>query len=181
MNYLDVTIIIILGASVIYSIIKGFIRDAFSLLAVILGIVAALLFYPAGARMLAGLITNPQIANIVSFALIFLAVSIVVSLLGMLVSKMIKTADLSFYDRVAGGAFGLLKGYILVAVLVIVVTTLFPASIRTSKIAPYIVRSIRVVTDILPADYQRKIEEQKRNLENLNDLKIDENTDRVTR
>ena len=51
MNYLDVTIIIILGASVIYSVIKGFIRDAFSLLAVILGIVAALLFYPAGARM----------------------------------------------------------------------------------------------------------------------------------
>jgi membrane protein required for colicin V production len=131
--------------------------------------------------MLAGLITNPQIANIVGFAVIFLAVSIVVSLLGILVSKMIKTADLSFYDRVAGGAFGLVKGYILVAVLVIVVTTLFPASIRTSKITPYVVRSIRMVTDILPADYQRKIEEQKKNLENLNDLKIDENTGRVIR
>ncbi|MBN1574494.1 MAG: CvpA family protein [Deltaproteobacteria bacterium] len=180
MNYLDIAIIIILGASVIYSVIKGFIRDAFSLLAVILGIVASLLFYPTGAEMLAGLITNPQIANIVSFAVIFLAVSIVVSLLGMLVSRMIKTADLSFYDRVAGGTFGLVKGYILVAVLVIVVTTLFPASARTSKITPYVVRSIRVVTDILPADYQRKIEEQKKNLENLNERTIERNDSKVS-
>lgn len=181
MNYLDIAIIIILGASVIYSVIKGFIRDAFSLLAVILGIVAALFFYPTGAQMLAGLITNPQIANIAAFAAIFLAVSIVVSLLGMLVSKMIKTADLSFYDRVAGGAFGLVKGYIIVAVLVIVVTTLFPASTRSSKITPYVVRSIRVVTDILPVDYQRKIEEQKRNLENLNERAIENNDNPVSR
>jgi membrane protein required for colicin V production len=179
MNYLDITIIIILGASAIYSIIKGFIRDAFSLLAVILGIVAALLFYPAGAKMLEGLITGPQIANIVSFAVIFLAGSIVVSVVGMLISKMIKGADLSFYDRVAGGVFGLIKGYILVAVLVIIVTTLFPASITSSRLAPYIVRSINVVTDILPDDYQKKIEEQKKSLENLNDREIEENINKV--
>jgi membrane protein required for colicin V production len=181
MNYLDITIIIILGASAIYSIIKGFIRDAFSLLAVILGIVAALLFYPTGAKMLDGLITSPQIANIVSFAVIFLAVSIIVSIVGMLISKMIKTADLSFYDRVAGGVFGLIKGYILVAVLVIILTTLFPTSVESSRIAPYIVRSINVVTDILPENYQKKIEEQKRSLKNLNEKEIEENIDKVLR
>jgi membrane protein required for colicin V production len=179
-NYLDISIIIILGASTIYSVIKGFIRDAFSLLAVILGIVAALLFYPMGAQMLGGLISQIQIANIVSFSLIFLTVSIVISVVGMLISKMIKGADLSFYDRVAGGAFGLTKGYILVAVLVIIVTTLFPSSITTSKIAPYIVKSVNVVTDILPKDYQREIEKQRKSLKDIDVKEIERNTNRIT-
>jgi len=178
-NYLDISIIIILGASTIYSVIKGFIRDAFSLLAVILGMVAALLFYPMGAQMLEGFISQLQIANIVSFAIIFLTVSIVVSIVGMLISKMIKGADLSFYDRVAGGAFGLVKGYILVAVLVIIVTTLFPSSTTTSRIAPYIIKSVTMVTDILPKDYQRKIEKQRRSLENIDVKEIERNTNRV--
>ncbi len=180
MNYLDISIIVILGASTIYSVIKGFIRDAFSLLAVILGIVAALLFYPMGAQMLGGFISQIQIANIVSFSLIFLTVSIVISVAGMLISKMIKGADLSFYDRVAGGAFGLTKGYILVAVLVIIVTTLFPSSITTSKIAPHIIKSVNVVTDILPKNYQREIEKQRKSLKDIDVKEIERNTNRIT-
>ena len=180
MNYLDISIIIILGASTIYSVIKGFIRDAFSLLAVVLGIVAALLFYPMGAQMLREFISQTQIANIVSFAIIFLTVSIVVSIVGMLISKMIKGADLSFYDRVAGGAFGLTKGYLLVAVLVIIVTTLFPSLTTTSKIAPYIVKSVNVVTDILPKNYQREIEKQRKSLKDIDVKEIEKKTDKIT-
>ena len=145
-----------------------------------MGIVAALMFYPVGGQMLSELIPQIQIANIVSFWIIFLTVSILVSIVGMLISKMIKGADLSFYDRVAGGAFGLIKGYILVAVLVIIISTLFPSSIRTSKIAPYIVKSVNMVTDILPKDYQREIDKQRKSLENIDVKEIEKNTNRVT-
>lgn len=167
LNFLDVAIIIILGTSTIYSTIKGFIKDIFSLTAVVLGIIAALLLYPIGTEFLKPHISQIQIANIISFSVIFLIVSVVTSLVGMLLSKMIKGVNLSFYDRIFGAVFGFLKGFILVAVIIIVLSTIMPSASKGSKIYPYITKAINLVTDILPSDYQEKIDEKKRQLEDL--------------
>ena len=167
LNFLDVAIIIIIGTSVIYSTIKGFVKDVFSLTAIILGIIAALLLYPLGSELLEPYISQTQVANIVSFSVIFLAVAVVTSLVGMLISKMIKGVNLSFYDRLFGAVFGFLKGFVLVAVIVIVLSVIMPTALKESKITPYITKAINLVTDILPKDYQDKFDEKKKELEDL--------------
>ena len=167
LNFLDVAIIIIIGTSVIYSTIKGFVKDIFSLTAIILGIIAALLLYPLGSELLEPYISQTQVANIVSFSVIFLVVAVVTSLVGMLISKMIKGVNLSFYDRLFGAVFGFLKGFVLVAVIVIVLSVIMPSALKESKITPYITKAINLVTDILPADYKDKLDEKKKELEDL--------------
>ncbi len=167
LNFLDVAIIIIIGTSTIYSTIKGFIKDIFSLTAIVLGIIAALLLYPIGSEFLEPYISQIQIANIISFSVIFLIVSVVTSLLGMLLSKMIKGVNLSLYDRIFGAVFGFLKGFIIVAVIVIVLSTIMPSASNGSKLSPYITKAINLVTDILPSDYQEKIDEKKKQIEDL--------------
>jgi len=47
MNWLDIIIIIVLAGSVIYSVVKGFVKEAFFLAGVVAGLLAALRGYRA--------------------------------------------------------------------------------------------------------------------------------------
>jgi membrane protein required for colicin V production len=165
LNGIDIVIIIILGASAVYSTIKGFVKDIFSLLAVILGIIAALVFYRMGAQLMEGFIASEQIRNTLSFAVIFLIIAVAISIVGIIVSKIIKSVELSFYDRLAGFAFGLLKGFLIVAVIVVVVTSTMPRAAANSQLVPYVAWAVDLVTDVLPPDYRDSVDDTRDRLE----------------
>jgi membrane protein required for colicin V production len=169
LNGIDIVIIIILGASAIYSTVKGFVKDIFSLLAVILGVVAALVLYRMGAQLIESLIASEEIRNTISFAVIFLIVAVAISIVGILVSKIIKSVELTFYDRLAGFAFGLLKGFLIVAVIVVVVTSIMPRAAANSQLVPYMARAIDLVTDVLPSDYRDSVDDTRDRLREFSD------------
>ena len=169
LNGIDIVIIIILGASAIYSTVKGFVKDIFSLLAVILGVVASLVLYRMGAQLMEGFIASEQIRNTISFAVIFLIVAVTISIVGILVSKIIKSVELTFYDRLAGFAFGLLKGFLIVAVIVVVVTSIMPRAASNSQLVPYVARVIDLVTDVLPSDYRDSVDDTRNRLREFGD------------
>jgi len=127
MNWLDIVIFCILGLLVINGIRKGFILSLATLIALVLGIWAALhysgfmssflikTFHPTGNWLI-----------ILSYSLTFLLVVIVVIIIGKLLEKVVKTVGLGLANRLIGGLFGLLKGILGVSVLLFFIITFDP-------------------------------------------------------
>lgn len=142
MNWLDVVIIIALGTSVAIGVLRGFIRECFSLAAYAIGYLTASGTYAFFSPYLGGFIKNPQAREILSFGAIFILVVLLVNLAGRLLRKLVsKAKGLSTVDRLVGLLFGFCRG-VLILSLIMIPLSLFPvigsASIRSSTLAPYL-------------------------------------------
>ena len=120
MNYLD----IIMGSLVLFGAVKGFFKgfiiEAASIVALIVGILGALLF----ASTIGGLLstyfdfdTIPPTGII--FALIFIVIIISINLLAKLLTNVIKMAALGLINRIFGTLFGGLKFAIMLSALLL--------------------------------------------------------------
>ena len=122
MNVLDYIVLALLLLFVIQGIRKGFIISLATLAALILGIWAAVhfsnfmdkiltdKFHPSGTWL-----------PVLSFTIIFLCVVILVLLIAKGVEKLVSLVGMGILNRIAGGAFGLLKGIIFLSVLIFIV------------------------------------------------------------
>lgn len=140
MNWLDVLIIVALGTSVAIGILRGFIRECFSLAAYAIGYLTASGTYAFFSSYLVEIIKNPQAREILSFGVIFILVVLLVNLAGRLLRKLIsKAKGLSIADRFVGFLFGFCRGVLILA-LIMIPLSLFPVigpeSIRNSTLAP---------------------------------------------
>ena len=120
MNYLD----IIMGSLILFGAVKGFFKgfiiEVASIVALIAGILGALLF----ASTIGGLLstyfdfdTIPPTGII--FALIFIVIIISINLLAKLLTKVIKMAALGLINRIFGSLFGGLKFAIVLSALLL--------------------------------------------------------------
>ena len=110
MNYLD----IILGILLLYGLAKGIMKGLFvelaSLIAIIAAIYGATHFSDFIGNHLAKSVTwEPQYIKLTAFALTFIAILIIVSLLGKTLTKIANFAALGLINKLLGGAFGFLK------------------------------------------------------------------------
>ena len=113
----DIFALIIIGVSIVYSVWKGMVREAFSLVALVTAYMLALNLYADCASFIGEVITEETVANILSFIVLFLAGLLFVALLGRVVKKFLhSTHTISGWDRLLGGLFGVVKGVLLVIV-----------------------------------------------------------------
>ncbi len=127
MNWLDIVIFCILVFLVINGIRKGFILSLFTLIALILGVWAALHYSGFMSSFLVK--TFHPSSNwliILSYFLTFLLVVVIVIIIGKLLEKVVKTVGLGLANRVIGGLFGLLKGILGVSVLLFILVNFDP-------------------------------------------------------
>ncbi len=139
MNNLDVFFIVLIGVSILYSLIRGLVREIFSFLAIIFGFLGASYGYTYVSRWLGSWVENEFLALILGFLLLLILISVGISLLGRILSGLVKKVHLSWADRIGGGAFGFLKAFLLIAIFGLVLTAFLPSKSRIlsdSKIAP---------------------------------------------
>ena len=110
MNYLD----IILGILLLYGLAKGFMRGLFvelaSLIAIIAAIYGATHFSDyAGNHLAKSVSWEPQSIKLAAFAITFIAILVIVSLLGKIFTKIANFAALGIINKLLGAAFGFLK------------------------------------------------------------------------
>ena len=142
MYWLDIVILGTLGISVIYSFVRGVIREVFSFLAIIAGYMVATRVYGYGTPHLKWAVSDPRIAGIISFVAVFIVISLLVGALGRMVHTATKKAKLSFANRILGGFFGFVKGVIFVSVLLLLIPVFSRSAsqgqlLKDSVVAPF--------------------------------------------
>lgn len=120
MNYLD----IIMGSLILFGAVKGFFKgfiiEAASIIALIAGILGALLFASTVGDLLSTYFKFDTIPpNGIIFALIFIVIIISINLLAKLLTKVIKMAALGLINRIFGTLFGGLKFTIVLSAMLL--------------------------------------------------------------
>ncbi len=159
MYWFDVLIIIIIGLSVIYSFIRGLIRELFALGAVCFGFVIACRIYPLGQGLISPLIHNSDISALLSFILIFLFVAALIVILGAILSRLIHFIRLGWADRLIGGFFGLLKGLLISGIICIITVGFIPQgkkTIKKSALAPGLLKLTKQAAKLLPGTIRER-------------------------
>ena len=118
-TWADYFILVVLGFSILISIIRGFIREALSLATWIVAIWVAFNFMDGLRVILADYIHTPSIQYGTAFFILFICMLIAGNIVGYLSGKMIEATGLSNADRLMGSFFGLGRGVLLVSVMLL--------------------------------------------------------------
>ncbi len=121
MNYIDIAIIGLVFFGAVKGFSKGFIVEAASLVALILGLIGALLFSSSLGTLLERFLEHDRIPPAgVLFALTFIAIIIGINLLAKFLTRILKMADLGLINRVLGAVFGGLKFILIISAVIMI-------------------------------------------------------------
>lgn len=119
MTLFDYAVLLIVGISVLLSLIRGLVREMLALLAWLVAFAVASLFAAQAAPLIGGLIPSAQLRMLAAFLALFLVTLIAMSLLAIVLSKLVSAAGLGLLDRGLGVVFGLARGLVIVMVAVL--------------------------------------------------------------
>ncbi|MFO7754047.1 MAG: CvpA family protein [Desulfobacteraceae bacterium] len=149
MNFFDIAIIIIVAVCLIRGFFRGLIREASGIIGVIAGFYGAYTYYPVLLPYFENWFSKVFYAQILAVFLLFCVIFVAVTMTAVLIRKFLRIVFLGWVDRLFGGAFGTLKGVLIVSVVFIVLTTFVPADlkfVKESRLSPYVGRVAGVMT-----------------------------------
>lgn len=163
MNWIDTAIILILAGFVATAYTAGLIREVVTLVAVLLGIVIAGLFYDDLAADVLVFVDDEDAAQAVAFLVLFGATYLIGQIAAYVLKRMASIMMLGWADKAGGAAFGLVKGLVVVQVLVILFAA-YPSlglndAIDDSAIGRFFVDDVSVVLVILPAEFDQRVDD----------------------
>jgi membrane protein required for colicin V production len=155
MNWLDVVLLLILLFSVVGGFRKGLSRQIIGLVSVVAAIVLGLWTYGLAGAYLEPYVRSRRLANFGGFALVFCGVLVAGSLAGFLAGKILKITGLSFFDRLLGAGFGVLRATLVCVALILGLMAFSaegkaPESVVRSRMAPYAVGAARLFAAMAP-------------------------------
>ena len=119
MIWVDYAILTIIGISALISILRGFIREALSLLGWIVAIWVSMSFAEDVAALLVDKISVPSVRIASAFLILFFACLIGAGVINFLAGKLVEKTGLSGTDRMLGVVFGTVRGALVVGILVL--------------------------------------------------------------
>jgi membrane protein required for colicin V production len=164
MTIFDFIVFALIGASVVAGASRGLVRALITFAALILGLlIAAQAYGSAGALLRAvGIVESPAAANAGGFLLIMLIVLGAGFAAGQLVSGGLRRVRLEWFDRVLGGAFGLLRGLAVCSVMYLALTA-FPVQIEAvekAQTAPVLAEGARLMALFTSQDLRTRFLEE---------------------
>jgi membrane protein required for colicin V production len=115
----DYAILGILLISSFISLIRGFVKEALSLVGWVLAFWVSLGYAVPLSRLIESRMDDPTLRLILAFATLFILTLIVSSVINFFASRLVQRTGLTGTDRFLGVVFGFLRGALLVSVLVL--------------------------------------------------------------
>ena len=162
MSTFDYAIIFITSICCLFSFYKGMVREIFSLLGYLVGYVLSIDYYEEVTSILQSMLSKEIMVRISEFSIVFTIVKILVAIFifftikfsfdiaGRLIRRSVGgSIAISFPDRIGGGVLGILKGFVIVAII------MFPLSLfrggyervtQGSIITPYLEKVFSVAS-----------------------------------
>lgn len=119
MNWVDYLILGVIAVSMIISLMRGFVKEAFSLAAWIIAFWVSWTFFRELAVHLEPWVSVPSVRLGLAFVGLLLLTLIIGAMINFLVSQLVEKTGLSGTDRLLGLFFGVARGAVLVAILVL--------------------------------------------------------------
>lgn len=119
MIWVDFAIIGLIFISLITGLVRGFIREVFSLGFWLLAIWVGLSFSRDLSGFLEPVISSPPARIAASFVMLFIATLVLGGLIRFLLGALVKKTGLTFFDRIGGLVFGVVRGMVVVAAIVV--------------------------------------------------------------
>ncbi|MEX1665720.1 MULTISPECIES: CvpA family protein [Zhongshania] len=123
-NWADWAILAVISASALISLIRGFVKEALSLLTWAVAFFIAVAFHPQAVALLESLIDKVYLREILAYILVFITVLVVGSLITHIIAVMVKRTGLSGTDRLLGMIFGTARGLIVVLAALVLLPSL---------------------------------------------------------
>jgi len=157
----DFIVIAIVCLSAILGLIRGIVREAISLLGFALAMYVAYNYSSVFAsKFLTSVPGGVTSQHVVAFISIFVGVLILSKIIANLLNRFISTVGLSFFDRLLGAVFGVLRG----TLIVVVISTLFaltdlPKSSewKDALTKPAIEMAVGLINSWLPDDWASQL------------------------
>jgi len=143
MNYVDCIILIVVGGFTIKGLLKGFVKEVGGVVGLILAFTIAATQIGTGAEFLQSAFKiNPGISYIFGFVAIFIIVLLAVKIVENILLKIFQITSTVWIDKIGGGVFGFLFGYLIIAVIIVLLSIVpFSETIKkeqnSSKLYPY--------------------------------------------
>lgn len=159
---LDIVAVLVVIVSVATAALKGFAAELISLASVVAGLVLAFAFYDRLAAVLVDLGTGESLALLGGFLLIFAAVVAWGIVMTRLVRKTLRVLYLRWVDRLMGAVFGVLRGWLVVAIVFLAMTA-FPVTgnlVAHSLSGEFFLTSAGLVVRFAPRELQERFSKE---------------------
>jgi membrane protein required for colicin V production len=171
MNWVDWLLIAFLFISIVSGFVEGFIRMGIGFAALIAGFLFGVWFYgPAGAWS-EPYVKSETLANVIGFNLVFIGIIVAGALLAWVIQKIFRVVGLSWLDRLVGGAFGVVRGVLVLAIGTLIFTAFYPGklpgAVYQSELAPYVLGTSRVLAEATPYEIKSGFERGYKDLKDL--------------
>lgn len=160
LNVLDIVFLIVVFFSILLGVIKGFVRELFSLVFLVVAVTFAFLFYDEAGTFFVKYLENRELSNFAGFISIFVMILIVGAVVTYFLKKILTVGPLKSVDRILGGVFGLLRGILISGMIVfgLIVFSVKDDLVTKSKLSPYVLHSIDIFVKLLPDRIRKKLD-----------------------
>ena len=119
MTGFDYIVLIVLGLSVLVSVVRGAVREVVALASWIVSGFVAIRFAPAVSALFPAAITSPAVRVAAAFIVVLVICLMLFALVSLLLTKLVAKSGLNGTDRTLGALFGLLRGVVILVLLVL--------------------------------------------------------------
>jgi membrane protein required for colicin V production len=126
MNWADWAIVGIFSLSCLIGLIRGFVREALSLIIWVAAVLVAKIFGGQLEVLLVNQIETPSVRLMTAYAVLFIATLLLGAMVSYLIGALVRATGLSGTDRLLGMVFGAARAFIIVMALLILLPGFIP-------------------------------------------------------
>ena len=152
----DWILLAVLALSALLGIWRGLVQEVLSLVGWVAAFYVSQIYAPQAAAWLPMEGSSQMLRYAAGFVVVFVAVLVATVLVSWLIKHMVSAVGLGPLDRLLGGAFGLLRGLVilLAATVVVGMTPLRDSQAwQQAQGAPWLQQFLHVLKPVLPADF----------------------------